>query len=235
LSRLNGDPPRQVQAFLRAMRLMMLVGTPLCVAQAALAEPMLRWLFKPEYHVALWPVRLLSLAMVFRLAGYCAVSLLQAQGRFRTHAVVMAIQVPLWLTAASIGAYFGGATGVAVAAVVVNAIIDPTLVLLGVYRLEPTVRVADDLFVRPLMLSVLVALPIFVMLGAWGLFRSYPWLQLLLGGAVGGAGYWTLLGRLMPARADELRQHVATVLNGVRARLMRQRGTDTAKVQASTP
>ena len=205
LGRLNDDRPRQVRAFLRAMRLMMVIGTPICIAQAAFAGPMLRLLFKPDFYAAMWPLRLLSLSMVPRLAGYCAVSLLQAQGRFRTHAVLMAIQVVLGFAAASIGAYFGGAGGVATAAVVINTLIDIPLLILGVSGVERTKRTLCDLFGLPILISLAVFIPIELIIEKEHLFEAQPLLHLLVGGCASVALYWILLVTFAPVLASELR------------------------------
>lgn len=212
LSRLKADAPRQVHAFLRAVRLMMLIGVPICFLLSTLADPLLRWLFKPEYYPAVWPLRLLSLSMAFQLAGYCAVSLLQAQGRFRIHGAVMAGQLPLWLIAASMGALWGGATGVALAAVCVSAIIDPIIVLLSVRKLETTPRVLYQVFGRPVLLSVLALVPTLILSDTLGLFGSLPFFQVLFGGVLSLGVYWLLINLLAPTDAAELRRLAAPII-----------------------
>jgi PST family polysaccharide transporter len=216
LSRLNFDPPRQARAFLRAIGLMMMIGSPVCFAQAALAGPVMRVLFKPEYHSAIWPLRLLSIAMVFRLAGYCAVSLLQAQGRFRTHGIVMAIQVPLWLGSASFAAWWNGPTGVAVAMIVVNALIDPVLVLLAVRGQERPVEVLQTIFVRPFIVSTMAFLPCVVLIDVCKVLDDQPVLQLLIGVLIAAPLYWVILRWAAPQLHRELLQNLAPLLGRFR-------------------
>jgi O-antigen/teichoic acid export membrane protein len=77
------DPEKQVRAALRAMRLLTLFTTPICILQVVLAEPMFRLLFPPRWMDAVLPCQILSLGLMFNASIWPANSLMMAQGRFR--------------------------------------------------------------------------------------------------------------------------------------------------------
>jgi O-antigen/teichoic acid export membrane protein len=84
LSRLREDPERQTMAYVRASRLLAMLAVPVCLVQAAVADPLVRLLFEPKWYPTIPMIQLLSVAMALRTVGWPAASLLQSQGRFRT-------------------------------------------------------------------------------------------------------------------------------------------------------
>jgi O-antigen/teichoic acid export membrane protein len=125
LSRLREDRPRQARAFLRASRLFMLVGVPLCLWQAAVADPAMRWLFEPEWAAAIPLVQLLSLSSSLRLPLGPAAGMIKAQGRFGGVAGFWLWNASLFLALVTAGALVAAAEGVAVAMLVYSAISGP--------------------------------------------------------------------------------------------------------------
>ncbi len=109
LSQLQGDPPRQQQAFLRAVRCLTLIGVPLCLLQAACSESLLRLLYGTKWMGAVHVLQVLSIAMAVQLANPAAISLLQAQGRFRTVLNLSMGCALLFLVFTVAGAVLGGA------------------------------------------------------------------------------------------------------------------------------
>lgn len=81
-SKLTGDPERQIAAFMRAIRLLAMIGVPLTLAQAACAEPGLRILFGEKWLDAVRPIQWFSVGMAAFVASGVVTSLIQAQGRF---------------------------------------------------------------------------------------------------------------------------------------------------------
>jgi PST family polysaccharide transporter len=131
LSRLNDEPARQGRAFLRAARAFMLVGVPGCMLQAAVARPLMEWLFKPEWSAAIPLVQLLSLSAALRLPIGPSSGLMKAQGRFRDFLRFSLFNVVLFQMLATAGALWGAATGVAVAVVFYSAVIGPVSLYLA--------------------------------------------------------------------------------------------------------
>ena len=91
LARLQTDPPRQRDAFLRVARGWALLAVPLCFLQAALADPVVRLLLAPRWHATIPVLQVLSVGMAFRSLALPAQTLIAAQGRFRAL---------MWLSAA---------------------------------------------------------------------------------------------------------------------------------------
>ncbi len=85
LSRLRDQPLRQARAFLRATGVLALIAMPMCLMQAALADPAIRLVFQPKWYDAIAPIQALSVAMAFVATTYSMISLVNAQGRFRTY------------------------------------------------------------------------------------------------------------------------------------------------------
>ncbi len=83
LSHLSLEPTKQVQAALRAMRLLTLVTVPVCLLQVLLAGPLFRVVFPPRWLDAVLPCQILTLGLMINAACWPAASLLLAQGRFR--------------------------------------------------------------------------------------------------------------------------------------------------------
>jgi PST family polysaccharide transporter len=83
LSSIQDDPARQVVGFLRASRLMALVGVPACLLTAAIAEPGFRAALPERWAESVPVLQVLSLGSAFRLLGLPAFALIRAQGRFR--------------------------------------------------------------------------------------------------------------------------------------------------------
>src|SRR6266550_2310773 len=83
LSKLQLEPPRQCQAFIRASRLSAVIGVPLCFLQAALAAPAFALFFDPKWREAVPVFQVLSVGMASMMASVAAGSMMQAQGRFK--------------------------------------------------------------------------------------------------------------------------------------------------------
>lgn len=97
LSKLQQDRQHQTGAFLRAARVLAIVGVPLCLVQAALAGPGIALLFNSWWYPAIRVLQLLSLGMAIRLVASPAGSLMQAQGRFGTYLVTSAINAVVFI------------------------------------------------------------------------------------------------------------------------------------------
>lgn len=122
LSKLQDDPQRQVRAFLRATSLLALVGTPLCLVQVPLAEPLMVLVFQPKWYDAIPVVQLLAIGMIGRLMTAPSRGMIMAQGRFGVLLTMSIINAVSFIGAVVLGAIIGGEkhglVGVAVAAAV---------------------------------------------------------------------------------------------------------------------
>src|SRR4051812_30808575 len=82
LSKLRDDPVRQRAAFLSAAQAIALVGIPICLLQAVVADPVVRLIFDLKWYAAIPVLQVLSIGMAFRVVTHPAQSLMRAQGRF---------------------------------------------------------------------------------------------------------------------------------------------------------
>jgi PST family polysaccharide transporter len=115
LSRLQGEPERQAQAFVRAVRAIALLGIPACFAQAALAEPVVHLLFRAQWYPAIPLLQILSVGMAFQVVERTAYAALKAQGRFRLMVMLTAIYAIVFVVLVWIGSARHAALGAAVA------------------------------------------------------------------------------------------------------------------------
>jgi O-antigen/teichoic acid export membrane protein len=83
LSKLNGEPERQFEAYLRSLRTMALIAIPIFVVQATLAAPVMRLAFATKWGFAIAPLAVLSFAQIGAFTAIPSMALLKAQGRFR--------------------------------------------------------------------------------------------------------------------------------------------------------
>ncbi|MHC4986303.1 MAG: oligosaccharide flippase family protein [Planctomycetota bacterium] len=114
LSSIQDDPARQVAGFLRASRLLALVGVPACLGLAALAEPGFHAVLPERWADSIPLLQVLSLGATFRLLGLPAFALIRAQGRFRTLMVVSVATSAVFLATVAVAAMIGESLSVAV-------------------------------------------------------------------------------------------------------------------------
>jgi O-antigen/teichoic acid export membrane protein len=108
LSKLQGDPKRQIRAFLDATRLLALVAVPLCFLQMGLADPGVRLFFQDnKWQDAIPVLQALSVGMAFRVVASPGGSLIQAQGRFRVILITNIINAVVFLSLVTLGALVG--------------------------------------------------------------------------------------------------------------------------------
>ena len=164
--RLQDDPERQVNGFLKAQRVLSAVCVPICFTQAILAEPLFRLVLEPKWQPAVPIFQVISLMQAFYFATGPSMSCLRAQRRFGTFLAWQGIQLVLSLPIYWIGAKWSGALGVAIASGAVWTISSPLAVWLCTIT-SPRRHLLEALaiFIRPWA----VCLPIYA--GAYFLLR----------------------------------------------------------------
>lgn len=114
-ARIQNDRPRVRRGYFQAQRLLGAVNFPLFLGLAVLAPLLVPTVFGTQWTPAVELVQLLAGVAMFRAVGNPVGALLLSQGRaglgFAANLVISLLQVP----AVMAGAYLGGATGVAVA------------------------------------------------------------------------------------------------------------------------
>jgi O-antigen/teichoic acid export membrane protein len=144
LSKLQGDPKRQIRAFLDATRLLALVAVPLCFLQMGVADPGIRLFFQNDkWQDAIPVLQALSLGMAFRVVASPGGSLIQAQGRFRVILLTNIANAIVFLSLVTLGALSGDvhatslwlrpATTVGIAVAFYFALIGPIFLYVAIY------------------------------------------------------------------------------------------------------
>jgi len=180
---IHGQHQRQVGAFLRAMRAILVLAIPLCLLQGALAEPLLRLAFQPRWLDAAMPLMILSVAQAFAMSQGPAMALIKAQRRFRTVFLWQAAQTLAYIIALVVLCPWLGAEGAALAMLVQFVVFGPVGVRLAMAQ-APGSGWLDAL--RPLALPLLLGAP--VAIGAWWLVGLFPTTRMGSLGAIAAAG-----------------------------------------------
>ena len=189
---LQDDPDRQVAGFLKAQRVLGAVCVPICLAQAAIAEPIFRLVFgeawMQSWQGSVQVFQIVSVAQTLYFVTGPSMACLRAQRRFGTFLAWQAVQLSLSVPVYTFAASRGGALGVAVASAVMWGLSSPLVVWMCTWpSTGRQVSAVIGIFLRPW----LVALPIFASLGllakaasSWGLAGDLA--VILVGGPLAG-------------------------------------------------
>lgn len=131
LSKLDGDGRRQADAFLRAVRLLLLLGTPACVGLALLAAPVLRLIWQGRWDEAAPIISFLSLGMTSRMVYGPSEAMLQAQRRNRALLGLCVAYAAIFLGAVWAGAWLDQTKGAAIATAITMSAMAPVALWLA--------------------------------------------------------------------------------------------------------
>lgn len=98
-TRLNDNPQKQLDGFLKAQRILAMLGVSGCLLQAAVAAPFARFAFPAKWEPSIIVMQILSLGMATRMIGGASFALLKSQGRFATTLVYRWIFVVIQVVA----------------------------------------------------------------------------------------------------------------------------------------
>ena len=146
LGKLQQDPSRQIDGFLRTLRVLGAVCVPFALLQVVLAEPFFRLILPLKWQPAVPAFQVLSLMQAFCFALGPSMACLKAQRRFRLLLIWQGVQLILSLPVFWFGARQGGAVGIAIASATIWALSVPIAVWLctkfdGFGRLRETLSV----------------------------------------------------------------------------------------------
>ncbi len=212
LSALRDNPRRQVMAYLRATRLLVVLGMPICLLQIALAQPAFAAVLPPRWAAAAPVLQILSLGTIFRLAGQPAIALIQAQGRYHLLAQASVITSVVFLGAVTTGAIIGGEQAVAAAVAIYMALNGPVMIYIAVRRDGGRWYQVAQIFAVPAVTSVAATG------AAWWLARQLPtvinqnWTLLFAIPALTGLFYLPLVRVFQPNEWAELQQRLGGLL-----------------------
>jgi O-antigen/teichoic acid export membrane protein len=228
LNRFGEDPPRQMQAFLQAARVLVLIGAPLCIGLGTVGPLFVRVFLDADKWHDLPPVlAILSGGVVFRLLDEPINALLAAQGRFRAGFSTALCAGLAYAVCVVIGASTGSAIGTAVAAAAFFVIAGPVLLFVAIKAGGGTFGTAVRVFAVPAMLAAVAIIPwlsLDRLVPGSGRIRDALVLIAMIGGAALTYGLlartlrpsgWVLLMErieaLMPHRLRPMVAHIAGV------------------------
>lgn len=126
-SKLQEDRTRQHAAFLRANKLLMILGAPASFLVAALADPGIHLAFDTRWFPAIPVVQALAIGTGFTITTIVTLSFIKAQGRYQFHLWISLVRAMLFLILITIAAANGGAVAVGIAAALAMMIYSPTM------------------------------------------------------------------------------------------------------------
>ena len=200
-ARVQDDPQAMAHGFLKAVRILMLIGMPFCLGLAATAEPMVHVILGEKWLETAPVIALLGFAMPFMTLQVLFGPATNAAGRpgiYTRTTVLGAVLLPL---AFLVGVQWG-ITGIALAWLAAC----PVLVAISSRWVLPVLGIRPGEFLRALAPPVLAGIAMFAGVKAFDtVLASLPPLVRLAGlVAVGGAIYGLWLLAFARARLSEL-------------------------------
>jgi PST family polysaccharide transporter len=217
LSNLQGDLPRQTQAFLRVTRLMNLAGMFVCFLLAAVADPLIRALYGEKWVPAIPSMQVLSLGMTFSISFALSINLMTAQGLFKELLYFNIFRAVGFITLVAIGARLGGALAVSIASAIFTLLFGPTITYIAIRPggygwLEIVRGHASPFLIGATACGMAVFLSSYI-----PEHSEQIWLWVRVGaiGSMSGL-FWLLLCRwLQPEAWHECTQRIAQTLTGL--------------------
>ncbi|MEJ0005145.1 MAG: oligosaccharide flippase family protein [Steroidobacteraceae bacterium] len=214
LNKIENDPVRQTDAFLRACHVLAIVSVPMCVGLGAIAELFVRVFLDRQKWQALPPViAALALGTAFRLLDEPTQALLSAQGRFRLGFWISATTAMVYMLACTLGSLRGDPFDTALAVSTYGVVTGPVVLAIvlrgGARGLDDALRV----FLVPMGLSVVAIAP-WVLLGhLWPAAGRVRDGGMLVAEVIGSGGSYLLICRhFEPAGWQELVTRLRMIL-----------------------
>jgi O-antigen/teichoic acid export membrane protein len=206
LNKISHDPARQTVAFLRAARVVTLIGAPLCVGLGLSGSLFTRIFLDAHKWSALPPVlATLAVGMVFRLLDEPVQSLISAQGRFRA-GFLLALGTGLsYIVTSALGSLTGSALCLALAVAAYYVVMGPSVLAVAIRVGGGSLADAGRVFYVPFLLA-LAAISPWLLLDRWLPGQGRARDALVLAAVIAGSSLtYIALGRLVrPAGWREL-------------------------------
>jgi O-antigen/teichoic acid export membrane protein len=155
-TKLKDQPQKQLQGFLKAQRILAMLGVSGCLLQAAIADPFARFAFPYKWEPSIIVMQILSLGMATRMISGASYSLLKSQGRFNTVLInrwaFVLLQVAALVATLAMG---GGVAAVAVVVSIVASLIGPITFHSAIQPYGLGWRDLGEILSRPLVCGIL--------------------------------------------------------------------------------
>ena len=210
LASLGTEPDRQVDAAIRASRILGLVVTPFSFLLAGVAQPMVLLLFGPRWSPSVPYIQILSVALAFDVLPCVAGALATARGLFRLQLRLAAGSVAFFLICILAGVALDGAIGVAFgvfAFFFVSSIASPMLVFRPMHhRTRRLVR----LWIEPVATAGIATAG--GLLAAAGLQDGWLLARITVTLLVGGLVYGIVLRVCAPGLTREVTSNLSDIM-----------------------
>ena len=213
LSQLKDDPPRQTAAFFRAARLLALIGIPMCVLEAALANPIITFIYGPKYIFAISLLRLLALAAGINLLFGPLQNFLQSQGRFSILFKWTGFLVTVFVTMVFIAAWQGGALWVAWCVLAMAGIFQPIGIWLATRKRGGIWRDVAVIYLPPILISAMALFPFEFLFHVLPWIAQRWWAVTLVCTGTFLPFYITLMRLFRPSDFNSIREHIQHILH----------------------
>lgn len=201
--RLQSEPARRIAAYLKAITILALIVTPLCVLAALSSEPLIRLSWAGKWDAAIPIAQMLSLALAIRVLTPLGRALLEACGEWRLSSQLLWIDAIGTLLSAGIGLMTGTVFGLGAVMAIYRVFIGVVLLqvagrAIGVERSQIWARLA-----RPIGVSLLCGVLVFLGINSLELSE---WNRLLLIVMTFGGLYSVCAWRLLRTQYAEVMQ-----------------------------
>ena len=158
---MKDDPIRQKKAAFDTARLLSYIIFPVCFCQAALSAPVLSVLFGQKWESAVPILQIISIGIAFDAVTWVTGAYLNARQLYRATLYLTFIFATIYFPLVFSGAYFFGALGVATAVMIYFILLGPCMshLVLGTAK---SGEVIVSLFVKPVFLSILAVVPVYL-------------------------------------------------------------------------
>lgn len=204
MAKLNNEPERQLDAFVRCARGLAVFVYPMCFILAALSYPLVDALFGPEWLPAVPLMQILSVAFATKCLGWPAVALMTAHGRFRTLIVLSVVTFILSAAGALIGGAIGATydqphIGVALGTAAFLVITEPLQLIIGLKPFNNPASRAANAYLPPLLPAIIAAAAAYTAAYYIPQNTNYrPWIQLAAAAPASAIVYTVLLRYMLP-------------------------------------
>jgi PST family polysaccharide transporter len=210
LTALQDEPSRQREAFVRASRMIAVLGLPLCAAQAAVAVPLISIFYGQRMLPAAGIFAVLSVGMGYHVLWNPSRSLMQSGGRFGLSLITLTCYAALFVPAVIVGTQLGGALGAAIATAAVFTIVAPIETWIALRAIGGGAAEVREIYLEPTVLTCLAIGPL--ALAAWLFSPNHTWAlwaQLIGFPLLGAVTYLLLLSWRMPDVLADVRQRIS--------------------------
>jgi PST family polysaccharide transporter len=180
LSRMQNEPDRLLKAFMRAERMLALVGVPACLLMGGIADPLLRALFGEKWVGSIRVLEIMAVFSTLRVFNNNIATLIRATGRFGQEMAMKWVLAVAYVGSASIGAALNGAVGVAIGLTISILILAPIYFAIGVRPLGGSIFGFFHTQVRPLVVCSVALVCLRFAVDQLPVFHGRDWARLAI-------------------------------------------------------